>query len=386
MTRAGTTLRIYYFAAFSALGINVPFLPVWLEARGLRGIEMSSLIAVRPAIGIFAPIVFGLVADAFQLRRALVRVGCFLCTLVFAVLSLAVSENPELGFGQLLLLLSVFAFFRTPMTTIADVAALEGKTSYGVVRLWGSVGFMLTAVLAGRFVDPRSPLEFPLAMTLALALSFVVSFALPGGAVRAPAPFWRDARSLFTAGDFRLFLLATVLWQVSHAAYDLCISLHLRDLGASGAYVGASWAFGTLSEVGLMAVAHRFVIRHGALWLLVLAFASAAVRWLLLSELRSLPVLMALQPLHALTFALAWIAALSWVKQRAGAHVMGTAQGLFAAAMGVGATLGFLGWGPLYERAGGSVVFGCAALIAMLSAATVFLVRTRASPAAVSTV
>jgi PPP family 3-phenylpropionic acid transporter len=340
---------------------------------------MSSLIAVRPAVGMLAPIVFGVVADAFHLRSALVRIGCLCSSLVFALIWFRAAHGGT-SFVFLFAMLTLFAFFRTPMTTIADVTALEGKASFGTVRLWGSIGFMVAAWLCGKLLDVGSSTQFPLAMTCALALAFAASLLLPGRVVKPPEPFWHDARRLLVAADFRWLLLAAVLWQLAHASYDLCVSLHFRDLGASSSYIGGAWALGTLAEVAIMALSERLVLRHGPLRLLVAGFAVAAARWLLLSQVRSLSGLLLLQPLHALSFALPWLAALAWVKQRARAGVLGTAQGLFNAAVGTGACIGFVTWGPMYQRYGGSFVFACAAVVAAASSGAMLLVRSRSAP------
>src|SRR5262249_24815918 len=128
---------------------------------------------------------------------------------------------------------------------------------------------------------------------------------------------------------------------------------------------GLAWAVGVIFEVALMAVAERLLTRFSAPSLVAFALLGASSRWVLLASVRSFAVLLALQPLHALSYSLWWVASLAYVKGPAPAHALATAQGLFLAAVAAGSVSGMLAWGTIYRRAGGVVVFGAAAAIAL---------------------
>jgi PPP family 3-phenylpropionic acid transporter len=194
----------------------------------------------------------------------------------------------------------------------------------------------------------------------------------------------REARALLAAPSFAVFLAVSLLAQGAHAAYDLCFSLHLRDLGATDALIGLAWAIGVVFEVALLRCVEPLVARFGAPRLLAAALLGAGIRWALLAVVRPLPVLLALQPLHAISFALWWTASVAHVKDRAPAHALAAAQGLFTAFVGAGSVAGMLGWGTIYRRAGGGAVFGTAAAVAVAAAilATAWARKTFARPGA----
>jgi PPP family 3-phenylpropionic acid transporter len=360
-------LRVYYFASFAALGTFLPFFPAWLEARGVTGVRMGAVFTVRSIMGVVAPLVFGLLADVFGWRGSLVRIGTLCSMLAMGVVALASGVGIELGFWALFTVLLVYAFFRVPMMLLADVSALEESSSYGRKRLWGSIGFLTLALLVGWLVDPSELAPLPIAVTLVLLPALLASFALPRGGGRPSRPVYRDARRLAGSREYRWFLVTVVAWTASHAGYNLIISLHLRDLGASTAMIGVAWAIATLAEVGLMAVSSSLVGRFGAPALLVAGMAVMAVRWLLIGSVGSLPALLALQPLHAISFALIWVSSLAFVKESAPAHVLATGQGLFSTAVAVGGGLGTMVWGPLYAQSGGVPVFHATAVLAAVA-------------------
>jgi len=361
------TLRLYYVACFATLGVYVPYFPRWLEARNIQGLAMGAIAATLPAMGVVGPPLFGLIADGLALRGALLRFASAGALLAFSLITLAHALGHSLGFGVLFSAVLVFALFRAPMVMMADVltmeqSAAEGK-SYAGVRLWGSLGFLVVALLAGRLLDVRDAIALPAAITVTILCALLIAWRLPAKSPTPAVPSPAHARALLASPDIRLFLLAALFAQGGHVSYDLCFSLHLRDLGASE-LTGVAWALGVVAEVVLMALSTRLFERASPERLLSIAYLGATTRWALYSFVRSVPLLLALQPLHALSFALMWIASLAHIKRRAPAAALATAQGLFSAAMYAGGVLGMLTWGALYRRVGGGPTFAIASLCA----------------------
>jgi PPP family 3-phenylpropionic acid transporter len=371
-------LRLYYFVFFSALGVYNPFFPTWLRARGIEGFAMSSITVLNPLLGMVAPLVFGVAADLLGLRGRLLRIAAVGATLPFCVIAGLALAGHALSYTALFALIAVFAFFRAPLVSMADVTALEDPGSYGRTRLFGSAGFTILAVLSGFIIDPASPAALPIAVALPLLLTAIVAARLPLRSARPPQPIAEDARRLLQSRDYLLFLLGSVLWYASHVSYDLCFSLHLRDIGASSGAVGIFWAVGVLAEIALMSVGHRLFQRFSPARLVAVGLGAQAVRFALVAGVRSLGVLFLLQPLHALTFALVWTASLEFVRGRAPAHVLATAQSLFSVSTCVGSALGMLTWGPLFARSGGAAVFAGASAIALVGCGVASVLGARA--------
>jgi PPP family 3-phenylpropionic acid transporter len=155
----------------------------------------------------------------------------------------------------------------------------------------------------------------------------------------------------------------------------------MRDLGASSAAIGALWGLGVLAEIVLMAGAGTlFVKRKSEAWL-ALAYAGGALRWFAIALLPAIEWAFLVQPLHACSFALMWLASVQYVRRWAERGLLGSAQGLMTAAVALGGVGGMLAWGPLYASAGGRVVFVIAGCLALTSAAiaAILLVRPVAS-------
>ena len=143
----------FYFFYFAALGVIVPYWGLYLQTLGFGPAEIGELMAVIMATKIVAPNVWGWIADHTGRRMAIVRLASLLALLTFAGVFLARE------FWRLALVMSLFSFFWN-----ASLPQFEAVTfnylgtrihRYAHIRLWGSVGFILTVVALGKALEWR---------------------------------------------------------------------------------------------------------------------------------------------------------------------------------------------------------------------------------------
>ncbi len=108
---------------------------------------------------------------------------------------------------------------------------------------------------------------------------------------------------------------------------------------------------------------------YSASTLYAFALGAASLRWCALALVRTPGLLLALQPLHALSFGLAWLASVGYAARRVSSDSLGTAQGLFVTATGAGSAFGMIGWASVYQRSGAAAVFAGAACFSALACA-----------------
>jgi PPP family 3-phenylpropionic acid transporter len=260
--RLAGLLALFYVALFGSLGVQLPFLPRWLEARGIEGLRMGLVAAMVPGMALIGPPLFGLAADAFGLRGWLLRGAALMSFLCFALIGGAAAAGRTPGVWRPCSRRSACSpCSGSSMVMMADVMTMEHarKTgrSYPRIRLWGSVGLSCRG-LGGRSLDgPARAGDAAALIASGFFIAFLVTWVLPARAETPPSASLENARQLLGATDFRLFLAACLLSQLAHSSYDLCFSLHLRDLGADGSFTGAAWSLGVVTEIVLMAFAPR---------------------------------------------------------------------------------------------------------------------------------
>jgi PPP family 3-phenylpropionic acid transporter len=382
MMRRILPLRVFYFASFAALGAFAPFFPRWLAARGVEGLAMGAILATLPAMGFVGPPLVGVVADALGRHGRLLRITSVGAFLALAGLALVGVLGLRVTFLGLFAMVLVHAAFRSPMVVMADVVAIEqapkAGVSYGRIRNWGSAGSLVGSFGVARVVDPSSPAALPAAVAVPLFFAVIATFALPESDDTPRLPLRAEARALAASADVPIFLGTALVSEIALSSYDVGFALRLGDIGASPAFIGGAWAVGVASEIVLMACAGWLIRRFTPPRLIVAALLVASLRCVLLGSLRSLPILAAIQPLHALSIALWWISSVSYIKARVAPHALGSAQGLFAAVTAAGSVTGMLLWGTLYRTVGGQATFGAAGLVALFAAGLALVWTTRA--------
>lgn len=373
-------LGAFYFATFVALGAYLPFFAPWLVGLGASGTLVGVVLGLAAIAGVLGPPLFGVLADALGLRRALLRLAAALALgSALGLVAVAKLAPSPLLLGLFAVL---FSLFRAPLVTLADVVALEasarGEARYGAVRLMGSLGFLLTASLLGGAIDLTRGLAMPLTLALGLGTAFVLSGHLPAARPRELARARHLALALRAPGVARLCVVIA-LAELAHAAYDGYFSLRLLALGVAPRLVGGVWALGVLAEIAFFALAHRVVRgREGAF--MSLGALTGAVRFALLAWLDE-PLWIALtQPLHALSFGALWLPGVALASRR-GAARPATTQGLFQASWTLGSATGLALFGVVLERAGTRAPFVAASFVSTLAAALAMLWLTR-EPAA----
>ena len=367
-------IALFYAAIFLYIGVQLPFWPVWLTAHGVTAAEIGVLLSVAAWIRAFAPPLIAQIADRTGRPKRLIVVllAATICSYaLFALVDgfwplLAVSALAALAFGAIL-----------PLSeNLAMRASHEHGFDYGRVRLWGSLTFIVGATFGGRLLVGREA-DFVLTMMLAaLGLALLASLALPRSTTAKSKSARPPIADLLSRPVFIVFLLAAGLTQASHAAYYGFATLHWRAAGISNDVIGALWAEGVIAEVALFAYSGAIARKLGPTRLLALGVVAGLIRWSALGLTTELWALVAVQGLHALTFAATHLAAMHFLLRAVPASYSSTAQGLYSG-LGTGALMGLamIVSGALYGAFGAVAFMSMAALSLAGGVAAIALAR-----------
>lgn len=376
-------LALLYFVHFTGFGVFVPFVPVWYEARGFDAGSLGLLLATPPLVGIVAPFVVGLVADATGLRARLMSAAAIVAALAALGMAGALMLPDALQLPALIAAIATFAVARTPLFGLTDVLALETlggeRARYGRLRLFGSLGFLCAVVLFPMLTSARLHHVLPCAVAAAYAATFLVSRTLPSATTKLGFDL---AGSLRMIRANAAFFAALLLWQLGYAAYDSTFTRHLEALGVARELSGFIWGVGVVAEVALMAAAPVILRRVSSRSLLLLALAASVLRWTGTALADTLAQILALQLLHAVSFGLLWTVAnseLHGIAGTAGGQSEGprlaTAQGAMTTSVALGSALGMFTWPTVYAERGAAYVFGGGAAAAALAFGIVAVAR-----------
>jgi MFS transporter, PPP family, 3-phenylpropionic acid transporter len=364
-----TRLSAFYLCYFGALGIFVPFFSFYLQRQGFTALAIGQLMAIPMAMRVLAPGLWGWAADRSGRPDLALRCGAALAAGGVALLPGAS------GFTAVAIALAAFALPWSgllPQFEAATLSHLGARPQrYGLIRLWGSVGFILAVLGGGMLFAGERTGTVPLVLCLVVAATAVAVWRVPP----APAaPVLEGAPQGFLAALRRpwvLVLLAVcILQQAAFGPYYVFFTIYLDQLGYGTGAAGFLWAWGVAAEVLMFLYTPRLIERFGSRALLVFALWTSALRWLLTAwTAHSLPLLVFAQTLHMAAFGLFHAVVVLLVHRAFGGRLQGRGQALYSAlGFGLGGALGSLGAGFVWSAASAEVAWSAAALVAALGA------------------
>ena len=354
-------LAIFYAALFAALGVQVPFLPLWLAAKGLDASTIGMVLSVPMLVRLLAIPLATRIADRQDALRAIIAIASALAMLGYGAMGLAQ------GALAVTIAFALASIFYTPLMPLADAYALRGLgalgRAYGPVRLWGSAAFIVGSFAGGLVLDvvPARDLIWLVAAALVMTASAACTLSPLAPRETSRAKPLRSARDLLRDPALLAAMAAASLIQASHAIYYGFSTLDWAAAGLDGSAIGALWALGVVAEIVLFAMSGRLPVAPTTL--ILFGAAGAAVRWGAMAFDPPAVLLAPLQCLHGLSFGATHLGALGFIARTAPAEASATAQGYLAVALGLAMAAAMGVSGVLYAR-WGSFAYVTMALLA----------------------
>lgn len=366
-------LAASYALYFGAVGITLPFLPEYLRRQQLSASQVGVLLAIGPALTLVAPPLWGQLAD--RLGRpgrvfAAAALGAGLACLPLGLAS---------GFGALFAALALYATFASALTVLIDAQAVRFVArqggSYARLRLFGSLGFVVSSLAFGKLVgviDVRTVAVPGVLLALAGLWAAATLGRAPSEPLGGPKPSLRAGLGLAKNPQVLRLLLAGALHWVACAPYHATFSLYATDLKLSALTVGLAASVGVVSELTVMALWQRLGARHPTRLVLAVAFLASAGRWWGMAAASTELALAGLACVHGLTFGAFYICAVELLAREVPDTLRASGQALFVACVfGLGGLVGNLLAGLGYGLLGGAALFALAGALELLPAALV---------------
>ncbi|CAG0927176.1 hypothetical protein TFLX_00409 [Thermoflexales bacterium] len=279
------TLRLYYFLLIGGGGFLFPFINLFYTQQGLSGTEIGLLSTVASLVALIAAPWWGRRSDVTSHPRRLLQFGLLATSLCMLALS------QQTIFVWMAVIVTFDALLGVNVAPLSDVVALavtkQGRAGFGSVRLWGSLGWAVTALLGGWLIEQTGLFT----MFAGYALSGFASVALlallrmprwgppatdqhpdraeaPAAAHSWRATFtalWRDRTLLGLA------LALSILWFALNGVRQF-EPVFLDQLGAGETIIGLASTIGAAVELPVMLWVDRLGRRYSSGRLLRMSF------------------------------------------------------------------------------------------------------------------
>jgi len=358
-------LSSFYFFYFAALGAFLPFWPLYLNYKNFTAYEIGIITGVMIGTKIIAPNVWGWIADKTGLRHRVIQFGTLSCFIIFTFASSIES------FFNMVTLIFFFSFFwnaSLPQFEAVTMSALGSSyNKYSQIRLWGSLGFILSVLSLSVLTNYFGINIVPFCILFLLFFTFLTTLFIHNTSIDEK----NNSNSLLSIAFKPVvigILLSCFLMQLSHGPFYAFFAIYLSEHSYSTNSIGIIWSLGVIVEILIFMKISSWIPKYGLQNLFVISFAFAAMRWLLISFFADNVIIVIIATLfHAVTYGMYHAVSISLIHEYFTGDLQGRGQALYSSiSFGLGGSIGSFYSGYFWELSGGSTVYLYASLFAFL--------------------
>lgn len=368
MLKETISIKGFLYSFYSINVLITSFLPILFIHKGITNTEIGLILSTGPIASLIAQPLSGYFSDLWMTNKKVILV--FLAGLVCSGYFLFNAES----FLFLLSAYFILIFFQSPITAQSDSLSQKTadyyKISFGSIRLWGSAGFAITAVLTGQWFAKFGIESLPWLFLLFSFITIGFGFFIKDVKVSKRKVSNQDFIGLLCNRKLFLFLAVIVFAALAHRCNDSFVGLYLKQLGADEAAVGWSFFIGVMTEVVVFALSPLWFRHYHELTFIAIAAVLFTLRFTIVALIQDPYLFLLAQPLHGLSFGVFFPAAFQYVTKIVNPEVQSTGHILLGMVVfGVSGIIGNLLGGLVMESYGGDTLYfvlGASSFISLL--------------------
>jgi len=366
---------VYYFIQYMSGAVVTVYGGIWFADQGLSEGEIGILNALPVLIMLLLNVAVGRIADRAADWRSVIVLG----GVIGGILPLALFFAS--GFWGILIVWTLLSLPAAAVGPVADAATIRMTrrrgSQFGPIRAWGTVGYMLMLVLTGFVIAwLGGGIFLPMFVGLSL-LRMLAAFQLPRfrGPEGSQAPQHSGAARRLRDAMQPFFVLPLVGWSMvfgTHIVLNAFQGLLWREQGFGADVIGPLLAVAAIAEAALMFMFGGVARRFSARSLILVSAIAAVVRWACMAMQPGIEILIPLQALNAITFALGYMGCMHFIANWTSDEIAAEAQGFFQMLQQAMSVIALVAFGWLTGMIGAKAYF-VAAAFALLGAVLIFL-------------
>ena len=361
-------LSSFYFSYYFFVGLFVPYWGIYLTSLSFSALQIGALLSLFQISRIFAPNFLGWIADRSGEYIKWIKISSFFGFILFIGIFWA---NSFLSIFLIMMAMSIFTSSTLPLAeslTLAHLKANKADSKYSHIRLWGSIGFIVAAILLGIMIDSIGEKSLIYALLLTQLVIFLLAFILPTKKVIFLPKKKRSIWPILKKREVVVLLLSCALMVSSHGLLYNFYSIFLEQQGYSGTTIGLLWAVGVVFEIIIFLLMPRILNKFTLKAVLLISLGFAVIRFFLIGAyVDSMILLFIAQVMHAATFGSFHVASIQLIAHFFYNEHQARGQSLYnSITYGVGGAIGGLGGGYMIEYSGMANTFMLSAILPFL--------------------
>ncbi|PFX34593.1 Major facilitator superfamily domain-containing protein 6 [Stylophora pistillata] len=257
--------------------------------------------------------------------------------------------------------------------SLADAATVKYLTDigrsgdYGKQRLWGAVGWGSIAILSGFTIDQSAQNSNQSQFFIAFCGFLLFNIAAFITVIKLPLEYlegeskpkiFQNVCIILSDCCIVTFLLAILIMGASFSTIGTFLFWFIQDMNGSHLLMGLTLCMTCVSEVPVMFFSGKLIDRIGHHGVLYLTFVCYTIRYVLYSFIHNAWYILAVEPLHGVTFGAMWAATTSYGGLISPEGMRATVMSLVMAThFGLGKLIAGFGGGAIYDSYGPRILF-----------------------------
>ncbi|MES2662529.1 MAG: MFS transporter [Pseudomonadota bacterium] len=365
-------LGSFYAFYFALVSLFTAFWPLYL-AQYYSLHHVGSAVAILLGTKLIAPYIWGWLADRDGRRLFWIRCAAIATTLSF----IAVFSTQNIFY--VLAIHFIFSFFWNAALPQYEAFTIDSVAhhdfTYGQIRLYGSIGFIITTLIAGTVISYTSLNTLPIMILIVMVFWTLSTYFVPKLPLSIPSN--KEVSEIGKIKSYSsevtkqrrialtIFILTCFLMNLSHGPYYAFFSIALGEVGFKEQGIALLWSWGVIAEIVFFAWGAKVFRARSYSFIFTLCFIASFIRWICLPwflSFSSLPAMaisiFVLQTLHALTFGAFHSSCITWVANFFQSSQAGRGQAIYSSvSFGAGGALGALVSGWMWNDWGTSLFY-----------------------------
>lgn len=358
-------LKGFNLLYFGMLALFIPFLPVFLDARGLSTTQIGLVVGTGGFVTIITQPLWGIISDKTKALRKVLLLLLLLATIFGYLLFTAQHFGAIVAFSM-----CVYFFLMAidPLTESLNFTVSEqARISYGSIRTYGALGYALASLATGYVMSYFEMNGVAIFFVMLGILSLAMCFSLPNVAASNTPVTKEGLKNFFSSKQTLLFLLLVFISSVPARMNDTFLGVHIRALGGSTEMVGQAFFFAAGSEIIVFALSFWWLRKGKELLTITIAAFFFFLRFFVSAFLSDPQLLVFVQILQMLTFPIFYTAAIQYLYRIVPAEWRATGQTILALLFfGISGIIASYAGGFLYHYVGGQNFYFILATISLI--------------------
>lgn len=270
------SLFVFYFVYFISTGMST-FIPKYYGEIGMTNGQIGLLTSIPTLVALAITPLLGTLTDRIPKKR-------YLLSLLMLALAGACFLVPySTGFVALLAIMSVYTVVGNNVLPVMSTISIEytsqiGKP-YGPIRLMGTIGYQIGALLIGVILSTSLKSLYPM-MGVSVLLACATTFLLPDVKGHQHKQEKVPLTKLFADKHLRMMYIMIFFATISTQFYQAFYTKHLGDLGMNNQVTSIITLLAVILELPFLYFGDRLYKKTNIWNWLLIGMLFNGVRWL----------------------------------------------------------------------------------------------------------